>query len=253
MVVRLFGFAAAAGTLLASAPVFATRSDSPEVRELVEAGLAVLEQPIDEQQDAYAVRLGGKCIVGLAFVKAGKPTHSRVDEAIAAVRAAMTSDGKIDVYSNGIVIVFLCELDPKRYQREIQWYLDLLHKRQKEHGGWGYDGNSIEGYNLTTGDTSQTQYGSLGYWSAYRHGFQISPESLERLTQWLLRTQDPAGCWGYQGVLSESSQRVEQNQINCSMLAAGLGSTLICADLLDAAPAGLEQTSGWTADDMLLE
>jgi hypothetical protein len=149
--------------------------------------------------------------------------------------------------------VFLCELDPKRYQREIQWYLDLLHKRQKEHGGWGYDGNSIEGYDLTTGDTSQTQYGSLGYWSAYRHGFQISPESLERLTQWLLRTQDPAGCWGYQGVLSESSQRVEQNQINCSMLAAGLGSTLICADLLDAAPAGLEQGSGWTADDMLLE
>ena len=253
MVAWLFGFAAAAGALLASAPVFAIRSDSPEVRELVDAGLAVIEQPIDEQQDAYAVRLGGKCIVGLAFVKAGKPTHSRVDEAIAAVRAAMTSDGKIDVYSNGIVIVFLCELDPKRYQREIQWYLDLLHKRQMEHGGWGYDGNSIEGYDLTTGDTSQTQYGSLGYWSAYRHGFQISPESLERLTQWLLRTQDPAGCWGYQGVLSESSQRVEQNQINCSMLAAGLGSTLICADLLDAAPAGLEQGSGWTADDMLLE
>jgi hypothetical protein len=249
----MFGFAAAAGTLVASAPVFAIMSDSPDVRALVDASLAVLEKPIDEQQDANAVRLGGKCLVGLAFVKAGKPEHPRVDEAIKAIRAAMSSDEKIDVYSNGIAIVLMCELAPQSYQREIQWYLDLLRKRQKEHGGWGYDGNSIEGYSLATGDTSQTQYGSLGYWSAYRHGFQIAPESLERLTQWLLRTQDPEGCWGYQGMPAESSQRLQQSATSCSMLAAGLGSTLICADLLDAAPAGLEQASGWTADDMLLE
>ncbi len=160
----MFGFACGAGALLASDFAFAIKSDSPEVRGLVDAGLAVLEKPIDEQQYANAARLGGKCIVGLAFVKAGKPTHTRVDEAISAIRTAMAPDEKVDVYSNGIVIVFLCELDPKRYQREIQWYLDLLRQRQKDHGGWGYDGNSVEGFNLVTGDTSQTQYGSLGYW-----------------------------------------------------------------------------------------
>ncbi len=250
---RSLGIVVGVGLAAWCAPAGAITSDSPEVRQLVEAGLAAIDKPGSPTDDFYATRLGARCIVGLAFVKAGKPHHPRVDEAMKAVRAAMTSGEKIDVYSNGIAIVFLCELSPESYRREIQWYLDLLRKRQKEHGGWGYDGNSPEGYELRTGDTSQTQYASLGYWSAYRHGFAIQPESLERLTQWMLRTQDPEGGWGYQGILAQSSQRVEQQQVSCSMLAAGLSSVLICADLLDAAPAGLDDGSGWTAEDMLLE
>ena len=84
--------------------------------------------------------------------------------------------------------------------------------------------------------------------------FRFQPESLERLTHWLLRTQDPSGCLGLsRDAWRTSSQRVEQSQVGCSMLAAGLGSTLICADLLDAVPAGLEADAGWAADDMLLE
>ena len=249
----LFGLAVGFSSALSATSSLAITADSPEVRKLVEAGLAAIDKPGNEVDDFYAHRLGARCLVGLAFVKAGKPDHPRVEDAVKAVRTAMTSGEKIDIYSNGIAVFFLCELSPQRYQREIQWYLDLLEKRQKEHGGWGYDGNSDEGYDLPTGDTSQTQYASLGYWSAYRHGFRIHPDSLERLTQWLLRTQDPEGCWGYQGTLAQSSQRVRQNTIGVSMLAAGLGSILICADLLDAVPAGLESESGWTAEDMLLE
>jgi hypothetical protein len=240
------------GLLATCAPALAIKPDSPEVRKLIDASLAVLEEPIDVQQDTYAGRLGGKCLVGLAFLKAGKPEHPRVAEAVQAIRASMSPDEKIDVYSNGIAIVFLCELAPQRYRREIGWYLDLLRNRQKEHGGWGYDGNSREGSMMETGDTSQTQYASLGYWSAYRHGFQIPPESLERLTHWLLRTQDPSGCWGYQGVVATGSQRVRQSQLTCSMLAAGMGSTLICADLLDAVPTGLKKDSSWE-EEMLWE
>jgi hypothetical protein len=247
--------AVAVGVGLAAwgAPARAITSDSPEVRQLVEAGLAAIDKPGSQADDFYAERLGARCVVGMAFLKAGKPNHPRVDDAVKAVHAAMTSGEKIDIYSNGIAIVFLCELSPQRYRREIQWYLDRLHKRQKEHGGWGYDGENPEGYDMTTGDTSQTQYASLGYWSAYRHGFAIPPESLERMTQWMLRTQDPEGAWGYQGILAQSSQRVQQEQTSCSMLAAGLSSVLICADLLDAVPAGLGNESGWTAEDMLLE
>jgi hypothetical protein len=247
------GIAACVGLAVWGTPAWAVTPDSPEVRQLIEAGLAAIEKSGAQSDDHYAERLGAKCIVALAFLKAGKPDHPRIDTAVQAIRSAMTSGEKIDVYSNGIVIVFLCELSPERYRREIQWYLDLLHKRQKEHGGWGYDGNSSEGYDLPTGDTSQTQYASLGYWSAYRHGFAIQPESLERLTQWILRTQDPEGAWGYQGTLAQSSQRVRQDQPSCSMLAAGMSSVLICADLLDAVPAGLDSGSGWTAEDMLLE
>lgn len=253
LVYRSLGIFVAFGLAIWGAPARAITSDSPEVRRLIEAGLAAIDKPGDRSADGYAERLGGRCIVGLAFLKAGKPDHPRVDDAVKAARAAMTSGERIDVYTNGIALVFLCELSPQRYRREIQWYLDLLHKRQKEHGGWGYDGNSPEGYDMPTGDTSQTQYASLGYWSAYRHGFAIEPESLEQLTQWMLRTQDPSGAWGYQGILAQTSQRVQQQQVSCSMLAAGMSSILICADLLDAVPAGLDSTSGWTAEDMLLE
>jgi hypothetical protein len=249
----LFALILALSVAFATKPSAAITSDSPEVRQLIEKGLAAIEKPGDESYDFYARFLGGRCVVGLAFAKAGKPEHARVNEAVAAVRTAMTSGEKIDVYSNGIVIVFLCELGADRYRREIEWYLDLLKKRQKDVGGWGYDGNSSEGHDLPTGDTSQTQYASLGYWSAYRHGFQISPDSLERLTQWLLKTQDPGGAWGYQGKVSPTSVRVPQDNIGCSMLAAGLGSTLICADMLDAVPVSYGDPSGWSAEDLLLE
>ena len=207
------------------------------MKKLVAAGLAFLEKPFNTAADPNSLRLGGKCAVGLAFVKAHKPEHPRVKEAVEACRAAMTGNEKVDNYSNGLAIVFLCELGSKKYSREIQWYLDLLRKRQKAHGGWGYDGNSPEGADRETGDTSQTQYAALGYWEAYHHGFRIDPDSLERATDWLLRTQDPGGCWGYQGIVSTGSQRVPQSDLRPSMLAAGLSSALICADLLTIAPA----------------
>ena len=30
----------------------------------------------------------------------------------------------LDVYSNGLAIIFLCELVPQKYAREIEWFLD---------------------------------------------------------------------------------------------------------------------------------
>ena len=80
------------------------------------------------------------------------------------------SDSPLDVYSNGLAVIFLCELAPHKYAREIEWYLDRLKKRQKDHGGWGYN-------ELPTGDTSQTQYGTLSYWEANRRGFSVDGTS----------------------------------------------------------------------------
>jgi hypothetical protein len=234
-------------------PVAAIAPESPEVRELIDSGLSFLETSNEGRVDSNMRKLGGKCLVGLAFVKAGKPDHPRVKEALEEILAFMQPNHQVDVYSNGIAIVFLCELSPERHRREISWYLDLLEKRQKEVGGWGYDGNSREGFVMDTGDTSQTQYASLGYWTAYQHGFQLNSESLARLTQWLLQTQDPGGAWGYQGAVASGSQRVRQSQTGCSMLAAGLGSLLICADLLDTVPESIREESEWEKEELLLE
>jgi HEAT repeats/Prenyltransferase and squalene oxidase repeat len=227
--------------------------DSPEVKKVVAAALAYLEKPVKENEDPNAIRLGGRCLVGLAFIKAHKPDHPRVKEALEACRAAMTANQPIDNYSNGLAIVFLCELAPKGHAREIQWFLDLMHKRQKPNGGWGYDPFSPDATVLETGDTSQTQYATLGYWEAFHHGFRIDPDSLERAADWLLRTQDPSGVWGYQGTIASGSQLVPQSSTSASMLAAGLSSVLICADLLDIEPADDKNAAGDTSSSSGVE
>jgi len=77
-----------------------------------------------------------------------------------------------------------------------------------------------------------TQYGVLSYWEAKRAGFDIPLASMEAVTGWLLRTQDPGGAFGYQGRVADGMTLVTQAGIRPSMAAAGLGSVHICADLL---------------------
>jgi HEAT repeats/Prenyltransferase and squalene oxidase repeat len=205
-----------------TAAVAGVTPDSSEVQKLINAGLTYLESHTDD-------RLGGKCLMGLAFLKAGRGEHARVAEAVEACDLEMRadrSDEMLDVYSNGLAVIFLCELSPKRYAPQIEWYLGRLKKRQKDHGGWGYA-------TLATGDTSQSQYGALAYWEANRQGFGIDGTSVDKLADWLLRTQGPTGCWGYQGIPSTTDSPIPQDEETCSMLAAGLGSMYICADLFN--------------------
>lgn len=212
--------------LIGADRALAVTPESPEVQKLVDAGLEFLSKNGDD-------RVGGKCLIALAFLKAERRDHPRIQEAVYACREAMNSpqdESNFDVYSNGLAPIFLCELAPQQYAKEIEWFLDRMHKRQKPHGGWGYKG-------YETGDTSQTQYGTLCYWEAHRNGFHLDPSSIENVAEWLIRTQDPSGCWGYQGqVAPAGGPLVEQSEMNCSMLSAGLGSAYVCADLLRLKP-----------------
>lgn len=202
--------------------------DSANVKKLVNAAL----QYLDGHTDPH---LGGKCLIGLAFLKAGKLDHPKVQEAIdecVKVERAKPDDNVLDNYSNGLAIIFLCEVSAQKYSRDIQYYLERLKTRQKKHGGWGYNGTA-------TGDTSQTQYAALSYWEAHRFGFKIEASSVERLAEWLIRTQAPNGSWGYQGQVAPTDEPIAQDEETCSLLAAGLGSTYICADLFGLRPGGV--------------
>lgn len=168
----------------------------------------------------------------IAFLKAGKGDHATISRAVEACDATIKSDpsdNTLDIYSNGLAVIFLCELSPQKYGKQIEWYLNRLKHVQKDHGGWGYFG-------VPSGDTSQTQYGTLSYWEANRRGFNVDGGSVDNLATWLLRTQDPGGCWGYQGNLAPNDTPVAQNETNCSMLAAGLGSMYICTTSLACIP-----------------
>ncbi|MGC4004377.1 MAG: prenyltransferase/squalene oxidase repeat-containing protein [Pirellulales bacterium] len=133
---------------------------------------------------------------------------------------------KQPIYDLGIAVIFLCNLDPSKFRQEIDTLMKTLALQQKSHGGWGYP-------EKPTGDTSMTQYGALSAWEAMKVGFEVKREIVEGMTEWLIRTQDPTGGWGYQGVVPEtSSGRVKQNRVTLCLTTAALGSSYVAADLL---------------------
>lgn len=193
--------------------------ESPEVRAMVDKAKKFLEDKSQEQ------RLGGRCLIGLVFIKEGEKDHRFVKEALEECQKAVGEGNAGDVYSNGLAIIFLSDLDSRAYKKELQFFLNAMLQRQKQHGGWGYDGRE-------TGDTSQSQYGCLGFWEAYQHSVSINTGSIDGVARWLINTQDPSGAWGYQGVVGAPGQLKEQTEITCSMVSAAMGSLLICADLI---------------------
>jgi len=212
-------------TVVARSAARAYTPESPEVRRMVGRAVKFLES--DAAGDD---RLGARAGVGLALLKSGAPAdHPKIVSAAAAiehlVRGRRPNEVTAALYSTGLSIIFLVTLDPSRYRPEIECLLESLRLRQKPHGGWGYTDRE-------TGDTSMTQYAVLSSWEAAQEGFAVSREAIERVAEWLLRTQDPSGGFGYQGQIGEAGHLVKQQRGTQTMGAAGLGSTYICADLL---------------------
>jgi hypothetical protein len=209
-------------------PARAIAPDSPEVKQMVERALTWLETQTDD-------RLGGQCLIGLAFYKAGrKADHPKVLAATNACLATINNVSSLDNqsappnYSLGLALVFLLETDPEKNRSVAAQYVQEILRRQQRWGSWGYADNP-------QGDTSQTQYPALGLWLAINHGIDVPAEAVERICGWLLRTQDPSGAWGYQGQDPGNYQRVNQNEIRPALAAAGLGSLYICSDILGVA------------------
>jgi len=213
----------------AARPAYGFTPESPEVQEMLDKAFEYLANASDH-------RVGGACLVGLCFVKRGEgDTHPKVAEAVRRCQDMCRNEPgeiRVDIYSTGLALIFLCELDPSKYQPEIARLFQSLVVRQKSHGGWGYAPPSEH---ALTGDTSMTQYAVLGSWTSQRSGaLQVAPEVVERVCNWLIRTQDPSGGWGYQGndPGEGNYQRIQQQNVRHALAAAGLGSLYICADLL---------------------
>ena len=213
--------------------------DSREVRALIDKGLAYLEKKSRSDE-----RLGAKALAGLAFLKNDAPRdHPRVVYAVSEIQRALSGrdpeklDRSVfDIYSTGLAGIFLTTLDPVEYSSEVESLLDALRQWQKDCGGWGYK-------QLSTGDTSMTQYGTLCVWEAAQAGLAVPPEMIDRAAIWLLSTRDPSGAFGYQGTVSPSSLPVAQSNIRFSMTIAAASSMYICADLLGLSTA-MEEPQG---------
>src|SRR5262245_30027279 len=123
---RSWWLAMAAATAMAPflpRPASAYTPDSPEVRAMVDQALKWLSGQDDD-------RLGGKCLIGLAFFKAGKGlNHPKVQ---AAQRGCETSAAEIsspDNYSIGLAVVFLLESDPAKNKKLAERYVSEILRR----------------------------------------------------------------------------------------------------------------------------
>ena len=119
----------------------------------------------------------------------------------------------------------MIDVDQTKYQRQIQGLGKAIIAEQRPHGGFGY-------LNEQLGDTSQTQYCILALWSMDQAGMDVPKSPMDRAVQWLLRTQDPSGRWGYKGVDSgRVGNLVQQDgRQTFSLTTAGAGSVLIGGD-----------------------
>jgi hypothetical protein len=201
----------------------AVTPQSPEVQKLVEKGVAYLEKSSES-------RLGGQALIAMTLFMVGKDaTHPYIESTLKQCQEKAKGEPKDvqeDIYSLGIIVLFLCELAPDQFRNEINFYLKALQERQKPHGGWGYEGNPL-------GDTSMSQYGVLSAWTARTKGFEVPDEVIEKVANWLIRTQDPSGAWGYWGKDPGTYDKVPQTEIRLSLTTAALGSMLISAKVLD--------------------
>lgn len=210
---------------------------TPEVSKAIDRAVSFMEKNMFSE-----TRPGGAAIAALAVLKhTGAAEHPIYEYTMKCIHKKIQNawelekpDPKLvdmDIYSTGIVIIFLLEWDSSRNNELAQFLLDSLEYRMRPYGGWGYP----SGQHAGTADTSMTQYGVLSHWTALQEGLRVNKNCLEQTADWLFRTQDPSGGFGYQGRINNASdyaKNVKQSGVRLSMSAAGLGSVYICADAL---------------------
>jgi hypothetical protein len=213
---RPFAVLLALALLLPAATARAVSQDSPEVLALVDKGLAYLDTSRTDE-------MGGKCLIALAYYKRGAPKdHPKIKEAIESCKNALEEEKTKNYnYGKALAIIFLTEMDSAAHRDLIDKYAGMLADHQKPHGGFGYQ-------TIPTGDTSQTQYAALAYWHMLNHGISPSADSVQRCLNWLMRTRDPSGVWGYQGQDPGTFDLIAQNdKPGVSMAAAGMCGVMI--------------------------
>jgi hypothetical protein len=197
------------------------------VQSLVKGGIAFIERELSQSQGG--MEFGGTCICALAcFSHTGNRDHPVVTRAITEIREQLKKgipDSGHANYSLGIALILLGSLDPAQYEAETKALLDIVYARQQSGGAWSYPG-------YPTGDTSQTQFACLGMWMAYRQDIDVPIAVVDRVTNWLIRTQAPDGAFGYQGKDPGNFTRIEQERTTASMGVAGAGTLYVCGELL---------------------
>ena len=208
--------------------------EDPQIQEMIKGGLRFIEA---NQTNLLGPRVmfGMAAYKGQIVTSAGDPKkHVLIEKALAAINDNCTEAGLANsagfekMYASALACVFLLELDGEKYKNQIEVLLDHIHLRQQDSGSWGYKEYP------TAGDTSQIQYIALAFWLARQQEFDIDNEACRMALKWLVDTQQGSGGWWYQqppGVVPTGDAQFGR-RVRHSLVAAGLGSVYLFADML---------------------
>ncbi len=217
----------------------------PDGRAAVILGVACLllgqaDRPVSAQQDsgvlsgvrflksrATSLGAGESAMMALAMIKAEVPASDpSLAACLAKVRSRFSSSEYAPertngqgAYEAGATGMVLASLDPVASRAELAMIAAYLTSHQNANGSWDYS-------HRTHGDTSITQYAVLGLWEAENCGVDVDPAVWDRISSWLLSTQNGDGSWSYHRDEPQSSPTV-------AMTAAATGSLLICQRQLE--------------------
>jgi len=209
-------------------PAKAYTPESPKVQAMVAKGLKHLDKA--QLPEGGADSGGTAALVAICLHKNGRPdTHPQIQKACAtAVKevVALTQDHKSahTMYGPCLMAILLAEVDPQKYRKQIEAYMAFILKRQMRSGGWGY---SNEG----EGDTSQSQYCILAFWTLEQVGVRAPQANVEAAMRWLLFSQGKDGGFSYKPPPSNTPMGNAPGG-TMNLTAAGAGSVYICADVL---------------------
>lgn len=215
-----------AGTLCAQG----LTPQSPEIQEAVKKGIAFLEK-----NGAAENRQGGQALIGMAVLKSGADAeHPLIRRAVEAIRKSISSS-KVEmsdpIYSVGLSVMFLSDLDADKYRAELDALCRFLQNNQRSDGSWSYlTSGSPDGY--PSGDMSMTQYGVLAYWTLRENQFPVPDLAINKVARWLLNAQDPnTGTYAYQTTMSKDFSQITRSDMKPSTTAAGMASLYACREL----------------------
>lgn len=207
---------------LTSSTVQAYTPEDKVVRDMVNRGIAYIE-------GVKATEQGQLILLGYAHFKVKHDPDNAVVKA--GIQAALkVADGDIEGhgenYEVAVAVLLLAAVNPERYRPQLTSLQRYFFQHQHVAGGWTYKG-------YKTGDVSQTQYALLAIWTLDRLGIPLDYVKVSKGIAWLLRVQDPSGCWPYQGAdPGPGKPLMTQKRTTYSMALAGGSSALIGGDAL---------------------
>ena len=223
------GLAAAFLTLVVmSGSASAYTPEDPTVQRLVKGGIKFLES----FNDSKSMKDGEAILLAYTHFKVEHdPDNPIIARGLKAANhiyseAAKGADLHEGNYEVPLIILLYAAIDPVEYRPQLEVLQRYLFSIQKPHGGFSYP-------QTKEGDVSQTQYVMLAIWTLDRLGIQLDYQKVSATILWILRVQDPGGCWPYKGVDPGPGKPLQpQKRLTHSMALAGGSTVLIAGDAL---------------------